>query len=153
MIEGIFNEVTANWVKAEEIYERIWQRDHTLEHGIRLAHVQTLGGNPQKAIGTIDEIPASDADDPRALLEKATAQRFLGRFDDAIKLLQRITSDHPGNDLVRASALADKCWAYYKSRDLKDSLKTAMDACKEAADIFNDKEDALGQARTLTREA
>jgi tetratricopeptide (TPR) repeat protein len=153
MVEGIFNEVTANWGKAEEIYSRMWHRDHDLEHGIRLAHVQTLGGNPQKAIGTIEEIPAPGSDDPRVLLEKATAQKMLGRFDDAIKSLQRIISEHPDDDLVRATALADKCWAYYKSRDLKDPLKTAMDACREAADIFNDKEDALGQARTLTREA
>ncbi len=65
MVEGIFNEVTANWGKAEEIYYRLWHRDHDLEHGIRLAHVQTLGGNPQKAIGTIEEIPAPGADDPR----------------------------------------------------------------------------------------
>jgi tetratricopeptide (TPR) repeat protein len=93
------------------------------------------------------------SDDARVLLEKAAALRFLGRFDEVRDILNRILTEHPGNDLVRAMALAEKCWADYNGRDVSDSLKTALDDCKQAADIFNDNEDALGQARTLTRHA
>ena len=49
--------------------------------------------------------------------------------------------------------MAEKCWADYKSRYLKDALKIASDDCRQAAEIFNGWEDALVQARTLTREA
>jgi hypothetical protein len=152
-VEAIFCEVTASWTRAAELYSKLWQRNRDFETAIRLAHVQTLGGLPEKALETISQIPAPGSDDPRVIFEKATAQRFLGKFDEEIKTLRPIISDHPDEDLVRATALAEKCWADYNSRDLNEPLKIALDDCQQAENIFNDREDALGQARTLTREA
>jgi Tfp pilus assembly protein PilF len=153
LVEGIYNEVNANWSEAEKNYAGLWQRKREAESAIRLAHVQTLGGAPEEAIKTIEQIPAPDSDDPRVMLEKASAQRVLGKFEAEIKTLGRILDEHPANDPMRAIALAERCWADYNSRDLNEPLKTALDDCTQAENIFNDKEDALGQARTLTREA
>lgn len=153
MIEGIYRELNAEWAEAEHIYAEVWQRTRELDAAIRLAHVQTLGGAPTKAIATLQEIAAPDSDDPRLILEKAGAEKVLGKFDDEIVTLGRILIEHPANDLVRAIALAERCWADYNSRNLKEPLKAALDDCTQAENIFNDKEDALGQARTLTREA
>jgi tetratricopeptide (TPR) repeat protein len=153
MVEGIYKEIAADWKGAEDLYGQIWQSRLDFDAGLRLAHVQVFGGSPTKALETIEELQTSGTDDPRILLEKANAEKSLGEFDQESKTLERIITLHPARDLVRATAQAEKCWTEYKNRDLEDHLKLALGDCEEAEQIFNDDEDALGQARTLTREA
>jgi hypothetical protein len=153
MVEAVHSEITADWKSAESLYMQLWQSSHDPEVGLRLAHVQTMGGSPAKALETIRQVEKFGDDDPRFLLEKANAQKSLGKYDDETITLDRIMRAHPNKDLVRATALADRCWADYNSRGVENYLKTALEDCSEAADIFNDKEDALGHARTLTRQA
>ena len=153
-VQAVYNEVTGNWQKAEEIYSRLWQHGgNDVENGLRLAHVQTLGGNPAKALQTLQQIADIGPEDPRVVLEKATAQNSLGQFQDERQTLYPLIEEHPTRDLVRATALAERCWAGYNQRDNDDALTKAFEDCEEAENIFNDQEDALGLARTLTRQA
>jgi TIR domain len=153
-VQGVYNEVTGNWQKAEVIYSKLWQHSgNDIENGLRLAHVQTLGGAPAKALQTLQQIAAPGSEDARVVLEKATAQHFLGQSEEESQTLYPLIDEHPARDLVRATALAERCWARYNQRDNNDSLNSALNDCDEAEEIFNDEEDAVGQARTLTRQA
>jgi tetratricopeptide (TPR) repeat protein len=115
--------------------------------------VETLGGTPRTALDTLQSISSTEFVDPRIILGRAEAQESLGQFEDESKTLRPLIDEHSTRDLVRAMALADRCWVEYNQRDIEGSTKKALEDCREAESIFNDKEDALGQGRCLTREA
>ncbi len=153
-VQAVYDETNANWSQAGELYSALWRDGgHDLENGLRLAHVETLGGAPRTALDTLQAISSTKGGDPRIVLEKAAAQSSLGQFEEELQTLTELIDGHPARDLVRATALAARCWVQYNRRDNNDSLESGLEDCNVAEGIFNDGEDALGRARTLSREA
>ena len=152
-IDAVYHEVMGQWQPAQEIYSELSHGGQDVEVTIRLAHVQTLGNLPNQALSTLQQIPKPASLDPRVVLERAMAQMFLGQFEEEILTLQPLIDGYADNELVRATALAERCWAEYNNRNQSQMLSKALADCRQAEKTFIDNEDSLGQARAMSREA
>jgi tetratricopeptide (TPR) repeat protein len=141
-VEGVRSEVNSDWKDAAKYYNQLLPLGDKIEAGLRLAEVQTFGGDPRAATATLNQLPPTDA---RVIFEQAIAANFLGDFAAEITDLNKITDI--SEPLLGAAALSQRCWAFYKT----DQLKAAESDCSKAAALFSDKGDQLGVARNLTR--
>jgi len=141
-VQGIRSEVNSDWKDAAQYYEQLLPLGNKIETSLRLAGVQTFGGDPNAAMATLNQLSTTDA---RVIFAKAIAANFLGDFATEINDLSKIVDVN--EPLLSASALSQRCWAYYKT----DDWKSAESDCNRAASLFSDKADQLGVARSLTR--
>lgn len=141
-VEGVRSEVNSDWKAAAQRYSQLLPIGDRIEAGLRLAEVQTFGGDPRAAIATLDQLPPTDA---RVIFQQAIAANFLGDFATEISDLSKITG--VSEPLLSAAALSQRCWAYYKAGE----FKAADSDCQRASALFTDNGDQLGVARNLTR--
>jgi tetratricopeptide (TPR) repeat protein len=150
-VEGVVSEVNWRMDKAIKSYLDGWTKFNDLEAGLRLARVQTLADQGANALQTLEALKRTPAisSDPRIAYESALAADSMNDFPREIDTLQNIVEGHEGEPQIVAVARSQKCWAQFRQGDLKD----AEQECKQAIDIFDNRADSLGRARTLTRQS
>jgi len=151
-IEGRLRETTREWPKAVEIYSTLWRFfPDNPEYGLRLAAVQTAGGQAKDALSTVTEMrqaaPAAGA--PRMDLAEARAFLALGNFQPALEAAQNAAKigQAESSRLVVAQArlVEGVCWERLGEQD------KSRTASNEARDLFLAAGDKRGAASALTR--
>ena len=151
MVEGRYREEAHEWPKAVEIYSTLATMfPDSLDYGLRLAAAQTEGAKPKKALVTLERLrslPPPLGKDPRISIESSTAWYSLGDFsqmevalEDAVGKAQAL-----GHQLLLASARSQQCFAWHFLGD----QKKAIEACREAQQIYTAAGDRGGQANAL----
>ena len=134
VIEGHMREATREWPKAIEIYRALSQFfPDNLEYGLRLAAVQTAGGQANDALLTVTEMrrdSATIASDPRVDLAEAKAYDALGNFEQALHASQNAgkVAQTRGARLIVAQARLAEGWALERLGQLSEAGKTFDDA-------------------------
>ena len=100
-VEGLAAELRQDWIRAQEIYGRLWAAfPDDLEYGLKLTRTQIDGGRPDSALLTIEALralPEPDRSSPRIDLAEAAASLATSDFQR-----QR---DAAGRAAARAEAL------------------------------------------------
>ena len=110
-IQGRYNEATADWDKAIDVYRALWNfSPDNLEYGLRLASTEEHSGKYADALGTVQQLrllPKPQSDDPRIDLEEARADMELSKWKDGVDVSARAEAKarSTGARLVVADAL------------------------------------------------
>lgn len=84
LVEGQHEETRKNWGRAVEIYKSLWAFfPDDLEHGLRLARVQTAAGQAKDSLdtlATLRKLPPPLSEDPRIDLAEAEAATALSDY-------------------------------------------------------------------------
>jgi tetratricopeptide (TPR) repeat protein len=133
-VEANVREMNREWVKAADIYKALCSFfPDSLDYGLRLANVQTLGGNGKDAFSTVEtlrRLPAPAGDDPRIDLAEAQAAKSVTDYrrmqDAAIKA--RNKGQKLGARMVVARAGLAEALALRNIGNPKESVAKARDA-------------------------
>ena len=136
-IEGRYRSVTRDWAKATENYRALWNFfPDNLEYGLRLAAVQTSGGQAKDALVTVEQmrrLPAPTGDG-RIDMAEARAAEALGDFQRELQSAARAAEKgrSQGAQLVIAEALSAQGWAHERL----GQLDQAAALIKQAEDLY-----------------
>ena len=134
VIEGRLREATREWPKAIEIYSALAQFfPDNLEYSLRLAAVQTAGGQAKDALLTIAEMRKSAATitgEPRIELAEAKAYEALGNFEQALRASKNAgkVAQSQGARLIVAQSRLEEGWALERLGQLPEAEKTFGEA-------------------------
>ncbi|HYO13932.1 MAG TPA: tetratricopeptide repeat protein [Thermoanaerobaculia bacterium] len=152
-IEARLSEAKKQWDKASEIYGSLWTfYPDDIEHGLRLANAQIVGGRTREAIKTIEalrRLPPPEGKDPRIDLAEAMNAKRMSNFEIQIRAAKAAEAKgrYVNESLVVAQALALQGDALL----LTGTLAPARDAFLEARDLFLKAGDSTQAALMLTR--
>ena len=155
LIEGRYREATQDWERAAQTYWKLWSLfPDSLDHGLRLAAVQTAGGQVGDALVTVEALrtlPPPFRDDPRIDLAEATAAGALPDFQRQQAAAARATARGKvgGAPLITAQARLLECRAL---RNLGRPAE-ALAACQEGRGLHEQAGNQAGVAEALTHEA
>jgi serine/threonine protein kinase/tetratricopeptide (TPR) repeat protein len=150
-VEGHYREATHEWLKAVDIYRRLWGFfSDNLEYGLRLVAVQTSAGQAQDALTTIDELhklPTPAGGDPRIDLAESKAKQSLGDFKGAQEAASHAAAKGrlQGARLLIAQARFLESW----SLERVGRSSEAAAALNEAQELFSSAGDRKGAASSL----
>ena len=149
--QGRYLEMKADWNGAIAAYGHLW-RDHPddLEAGLRLAAVQTSGGNPTDALVTLSALrkqPLPERDDPRIDLAEAAVWVLKSDHKRQQDLARQAAAkaNAAGSRLLLARARLVEGWAL----DDQGQLNEAMSAYQAAQAIYKAAGDRDGVATAL----
>jgi len=152
-IEGRLRETSREWPKAIETYTTLWRFfPDNVDYGIRLAAVQTAGGQAKDGLATVEEMrkasPASSPD-PRIDLAESRAHLALGSFQPCVNAAQSAgrIGRADGARLVVAQARLAEGWCWERLGE----LAKARAAFGEAQQQFTAAGDKRGAAIALSR--
>jgi eukaryotic-like serine/threonine-protein kinase len=154
-IEGRFREAMREWDRAVTLCQALWSFfPDNLEHGLRLAEVQSAAGRGQDALRTVEELralPPPSRDDPRIDLAAAAAAMSLSDFRGQLEAAGRAAAgaEKRGARLLLAQARLSEWWAH---RTLGE-MDRAVAAAAEAKRIYAESGYRGGIARALNAEA
>jgi len=137
-IEGRYRSVTRDWAKATENYRALWNFfPDNLEYGLRLASVQTSGGQGKDALVTVDQmrrLPPPTGDDARIDMAEAHAAEALGDFQRQLQAAGRAAEKGKaqGARLAVAEAFSVQGWAHERL----GHLDQAAALIKQAEDLY-----------------
>jgi eukaryotic-like serine/threonine-protein kinase len=136
-IEATYREATKDWTKAAQIYQTLAMfAPENIEYALRLARVQSNGGEGKEALATLASLRQSRAssEDPRVDYQEAKAYESTGDFQHEVSSAERaIAKAKPRNarQLI-GNALIAKAWALDNLSRAKDAEATA----REASEVF-----------------
>jgi tetratricopeptide (TPR) repeat protein/TolB-like protein len=154
-VEGRYREAMREWDRAVSVSEALWNFfPDNLEHGLRLAEVQSAAGRGREALQTVEQLrnmPAPDGEDPRIDLAEATAAMSLSDFRRQLEAASRAAAgaQKRGARLLLAQARLSEWWAF---RTLGE-LDRALEAAAEARRIYLEAGHRGGIALALNAEA
>jgi tetratricopeptide (TPR) repeat protein len=149
-VEARFREATREWARAVEIYRALRTRfPDELEHGLRLAAVQTASGKAKDALTTVTELrrlPSSAREDARIDLEEAYAAYALSDY--------RLAQASAARAVEKGRALG--AWLLVARARLEEGAswsslgegQAALAAADDAQRLFAQARDELGAAKT-----
>jgi DNA-binding winged helix-turn-helix (wHTH) protein/tetratricopeptide (TPR) repeat protein/TolB-like protein len=151
LVEGRYRYIGHAYEKAIEVYHTLFALfPDNLEYGLRLAWAQTRGGKEHDALATVDllrKLPPPASEDPRIELAEAWAWDYLNDFTrqqlPAASAVEKAKAQ--GSRFLLALARENQCWLYYHF----GQPQVAVDACREATDIFAAAGDRQDQANVL----
>ncbi len=155
LIEGRYREATQDWDRAAQTYWKLWSLfPDSLEHGLRLAAVQTAAGRIGDALATVKALrtlPAPFSDDPRIDLAEAVAAGALPDFQRQRTAAGRAAGRGKalGAPMIMAQARLLECRAL---RNLGKPAE-ALAACEEGRGLHARAGDRAGVAEALTHSA
>lgn len=139
-IEATYREATKDWTKAAQIYETLAMfAPENIEYSLRLARVQSNGGQGKEALATLASLRQSrtSSEDPRIDYLEAKAYESTGDFQHEVPAAeQAIAKAKPRNarQLI-GNALIAKAWALDNLGRAKDAEATAREAREVYASI------------------
>jgi DNA-binding winged helix-turn-helix (wHTH) protein/tetratricopeptide (TPR) repeat protein len=152
-IEARLAEAKKQWDKASEIYGSLWTfYPDDIEHGLRLANAQIVGGRTREAIKTIAalrRLPPPEGRDPRIDLAEAMNAKRMANFEIQMRAAKaaEVKGRYVNESLVVAQALALQGDALL----LTGALAPARAAYLQARDLFTKAGDSTQAALMLTR--
>ncbi|HEX6899618.1 MAG TPA: tetratricopeptide repeat protein [Thermoanaerobaculia bacterium] len=155
LIEGRYREATQDWDRAAQTYWKLWSLfPDSLEHGLRLAAVQTAAGRIGDALATVKALrtlPPPFSDDPRIDLAEAVAAGALPDFQRQRTAAGRAAARGKtlGAPMIMAQARLLECRAL---RNLGKPAE-ALAACEEGRGLHERAGDRAGVAEALTHAA
>jgi DNA-binding winged helix-turn-helix (wHTH) protein/tetratricopeptide (TPR) repeat protein len=134
LVEGQFDETNYEWEKAVATYSRLFHLfPDSAENGIRLAHAQTLAGEPLIALDTIAQVrqsPLASDDEARVDLAEAEAAAGISDFrrerDAAARAAER--AKESSATLLLARAEEDQGEALRALGNFSQALQTLTEA-------------------------
>jgi DNA-binding winged helix-turn-helix (wHTH) protein/Tfp pilus assembly protein PilF len=132
-IEAIYREATKDWTRAAQIYQTLSMfAPDNIEYALRLAGVQSNGGQGKEALATLASLRQSRAssEDPRIDFLEAKAYESSGDFQHEVAAAeQAIAKAKPRNarQLI-GNALIAKAWALDNLGRAKDAEITGREA-------------------------
>lgn len=139
-IEATYREATKDWTKAAQIYQTLAMfAPENIEYSLRLARVQSNGGQGKEALATLASLRQSrtSSEDPRVDYLEAKAYESTGDFQHEVPAAeQAIAKAKPRNarQLI-GNALIAKAWALDNLGRAKDAEATAREAREVYASI------------------
>ncbi|HVS00953.1 MAG TPA: tetratricopeptide repeat protein, partial [Thermoanaerobaculia bacterium] len=155
LIQGRYREAVQDWNKAVEIYWQLWSMfPDNLDHGLRLAAVQTSAGRIEEALATVDALrglPEPSRDDLRIDLAEATAAGALADFKRQQEAAARAAQKARAQEapLMTAQALLLECRAL---RNVGQAAR-ALAACGEGRTLYSQVGDRSGVAESALHAA
>ena len=151
LVEGAYREANREWQKAVEIYATLW-RDFPddLDHGLRLASVQSSAGQGKDALMTLEslrKLPFGAGADPRIDLQEAKSAEMMGDFRRSQQAAASAGSKGRAQEarLIVAQARSEEGWAW----DRLGQFDKAAEAFAEAKTLFAAAGDHRGTAVAL----
>jgi tetratricopeptide (TPR) repeat protein/tRNA A-37 threonylcarbamoyl transferase component Bud32 len=149
-VEGRYRASLKDWDGAAECYRRLWALfPDELEHGLRLAEVQTLAGRGRDALVTIDQLrQLVAAPDPRVDLAEASAAAAISDYRRELEAAGRAAggAQDRGARLLLAQARLEQ----WRAHRLLGELDEAIAAADEARKIYAAAEHRAGVALALS---
>ncbi len=151
-IEGRFYKAASRWQEAVEIFQRL--RDDfpdDIDHGLRLAEVQTLAGRGREALATVDrllELPAPAVEDPRIDLARAQVAASLSDYQGVVEAAS--TAEKKGRALKARVLVAEALLTKGRALQRLGSNSAAVEALEEARAVFDTVGDRGKVAQALT---
>jgi DNA-binding winged helix-turn-helix (wHTH) protein/tetratricopeptide (TPR) repeat protein/TolB-like protein len=148
LVEGQYRELSKQWPLAIDIYRTVFGFfPDNLEYGLRLAAVQSSGGKPQDALGTLESLrrlPPPLGDDPRIDREESQAFNSLGDYKQQLAAANTTVQKAQvrGARLLVASAQLGKCY----SLAALGTNKEARPQCESAKQTYASVGDRNGMA-------
>lgn len=155
LIEGRYRESTQEWDRAVHTYWQLWSLfPDSLDHGLRLAAVQTAAGRIADALATVKALrtlPAPFRDDPRIDLAEAVAAGALPDFQRqrSVAAGAGARGKTLGAPMIMAQARLLECRAL---RNLGRPAE-ALAACEEGRGLHAQAGNRAGVAEALTHAA
>jgi eukaryotic-like serine/threonine-protein kinase len=154
-IEGRYYELKQDWSGAIGAYRHLWHDfPDDLESGLKLVAVQQSGGDLSGALATLSSLralPVPQANDPRIDLAEASVVAQRGAYDRQLALAESAAQKAlaSGARSLLGSAKMEE------GRALKSQsrVKEAIDAYREAQQIFQDAGDRAATAIALNESA
>jgi DNA-binding winged helix-turn-helix (wHTH) protein/tetratricopeptide (TPR) repeat protein len=151
VVEGRYRDIDHQYDKAIEIYRSLFALfPDNPDYGLRLAAVQVRGGKGHDALATVDSLrklkPAAP-ENPRIDLQEASAWEELGDIQrQETPLAQAVAlARQQGSRLMLARARDSQCVVF----SYLEQPRNAIDACREARDIYVAAGDRYGEANSL----
>jgi tetratricopeptide (TPR) repeat protein len=154
-IEAGVRAIAGEWEKAAVSYRALWEQfPDNLEHGLRLAAVETEGGSGRAALATVEELrrlPPPLGDDPRIDLAAAAAAGSLSDFKrqqaEATRAAEKAAARGARGMVAAARYLEGQALQGLSQWDL------ARVAYDESLRIYRATGDRLGEVRSLHADA
>jgi serine/threonine protein kinase/tetratricopeptide (TPR) repeat protein len=150
-IEARYREAIHDYTRAVEIYKSLREVfPDNPDYAMRLATMQTHGGNPKEAYDTLDQLrvtfPAMK-NDPRVDVAEASAADRLSDFkrEQAAAVRAATGAKARGERLLAARALLLEGWAWHKLGDQAKATAVSL----EAKSTYEAVGDRVGQSRAL----
>ncbi|RPH57139.1 hypothetical protein EHM82_01970, partial [bacterium] len=152
-IEARLHEARKQWDQASEIYGSLWTfYPDNIEHGLRLANAQIVGGRTRDAIKTIEvlrTLPPPDGKDPRIDLAEAMNAKRMSNFELQIRASK--AAETKGRNVNESLVVAQALSLQGDALLLTGTLAPARDAFLQARDLFLKAGDSTQAALMLTR--
>jgi DNA-binding winged helix-turn-helix (wHTH) protein/tetratricopeptide (TPR) repeat protein len=153
LVEARYRSAQHENEKAIDVYRALFTLfPDTLDYGFKLAAAQARAAKAHDALATIESLrkltpPASD--DPRIDLVEADAWESLNDFKQEEQALARAVekAKAAGSRLILAGARQTQCWVFGQHTA---QIESAVEACREAADIYAGAGDQKGRAVSLS---
>lgn len=133
-IEGLYQEAAGEWLQAIETYRALSSFfPDKIEHGLRLAKVQTIVGGSDQALKTVEEMrrrnPAA-AQDARVDLAEVEAAYWISDYDRQIAAARAAArkAEQQGARLLFAQARWQLGWGLYHQNRFDESLEALEEA-------------------------
>ncbi len=155
LIEGLYRELARDWQPARRIYEELWhEHPEEVEHGLRLAAVETASGDPLAALATVVELRRHNRRmgggpyvEARMDLAEAAAARKRGVLERQRRAAGRAAEAAEALDaeaLLAEARLHEAEALFGLGRG-----EEARSALAQAREIFEERGDRLALARAL----
>jgi eukaryotic-like serine/threonine-protein kinase len=150
-IQGLYYELSHDWVGAIGVYRHLWQDyPDDLESGLKLVAAQTLAGNINDASATLSNLrslPVPQGNDPRIDLAEASVAAQNADYKRQLALAEQAVrkAESSGARLLLARANLVKGWAL----DDQSLLQEALEAYSAARQIYEAAGDRDGSATAL----
>lgn len=149
-IKGHFHEAAGELDKAVETYRMLWQKQpDNVDYGLQLAAVQTVAGQGQQALETLEalrRLPAPSGEDPRIDLAEAEAAWALSDIERQLRAADRAAQK--GSELGARLMVAEAL--YQKGRGLRQPAQKRQ-VLEEARKLFAAAGDRKMVGRTLNQ--
>jgi eukaryotic-like serine/threonine-protein kinase len=150
-VEGQYGVATRLWDKAVDAYRMLFDLfPDSLDYGLQLAAAQALASKSRDALATLDllrKLPPPAGDDPRIDIAESLAWDRLGEYKHQEQALERavLKARSQGARLLLARARSRQCWVFGNTGE----GQKAIDACREAEQIYAVTGDSRGEEDTL----
>ncbi len=151
LVEGRFRDIDHEYEKAIEVYRALFTLfPDNVDYGLKLAAVQTRGGQAHDALNTVEslrKLAAATTEDPRVDLQESAAWDALSNYKQQEKDLSAAAEKAKANGsrLILARVLQGQCWVFPHLGQVDNGIA----ACREAGEIFSLAGDREGEAQSL----
>jgi eukaryotic-like serine/threonine-protein kinase len=151
LVEGQYRMASHEWDKAIDSYRMLFDLfPDNLDYGLRLAAAQTFASKSRDALATLEvlrRLPAPPGTDPRIDIAESVAWDRLSEYKQQEQALEKAITKarSQGARLVLARARGRQCWVF---GNIGEGQK-AIDACREAEQIYAATGDTRGEEDTL----